>query len=790
VIRPDCLRTWGLVACSAITKTPIWSSLMKCVTLLFTIVALCLSAGLAQQAPNSNTAAVPHFVRFAGVIKNLEGQPRTGTVGVTFALYRDQEGGPPLWLETQNVAADNNGHYSVSLGATKTEGLPVEMFTSGEARWLGVQPDGQAEQPRVLLLSVPYALKAADAETVGGLPPSAFMLAPPPSSELNSTPTASPATPGSTNNSVPSATSVTGSGTLNFLPLWTGTTTIGNSVVFQSGTGSTAKLGINTTTPGATLDVKGAANVQGLLTSPATGAASSAGGKSSQPHDFVASSFSSSTKAAVNQTFQWKAESATNNTATPSGTLNLLFGSGTAAPVETGLKLNSKGLFTFAAGQTFPGTGTITGVTTATGSGLSGGGTAGSLTLSLLKTCSANQVLQWSGTAWACAAIGGGGTVTSVALAAPASDFTVSGSPIKGAGTLTLGWTVTPSSANTANAIVKRDSLGNFATNSVTASSVVTSGLTATTVSAGSVSASGSISGTAGSFSGGLGASTQTDADFATGILGQQLGVFRETIGVEGSSNSLLGIGVYGTAYTQSTEGTSVVGAGSFGVWGDTGRGSGFGVVATADDGYGVSAFNASQSFPAGFFKNDESASNTSPILDAQSSSFGGECVIDVLGNLTCTGVKSAAVPVDNGTRKVALYAVEAPENWFEDFGSGQLSNGAAVIALEPTFRQTVNVGVEYHVFLSPRGECEGLYVANTSATGFEVRELHHGSSTVAFDYRIVARRKGYENIRLVDKTAQFHNPAALFARTKKALGIPAPAAPPVRAKAASLAVR
>ena len=36
---------------------------------------------------------------------------------------------------------------------------------------------GEVEQPRVLLVSVPYALKAADADTLGGLPASAFVLA-------------------------------------------------------------------------------------------------------------------------------------------------------------------------------------------------------------------------------------------------------------------------------------------------------------------------------------------------------------------------------------------------------------------------------------------------------------------------------------------------------------------------------------------------------------------------------------------------------------------------------------
>ena len=44
-----------------------------------------------------------------------------------------------------------------------------------------------------------------------------------------------------------------------------------NSVLFQSGTGAKAKIGINSTTPSTTLDVNGAATVRGTLNLPATG---------------------------------------------------------------------------------------------------------------------------------------------------------------------------------------------------------------------------------------------------------------------------------------------------------------------------------------------------------------------------------------------------------------------------------------------------------------------------------------------------------------------------------------
>jgi hypothetical protein len=88
----------------------------------------------------------------------------------------------------------------------------------------------------------------------------------------------------------------------------------------------------------------------------------------------------------VAQTFQLQAEPTGNNTAAPTGTLSLLYGSGTAAPKETGLKISNKGILAFAAGQTFPGTGkgTITGVTA--GTDLLGGGTSGVVTLNLDTT--------------------------------------------------------------------------------------------------------------------------------------------------------------------------------------------------------------------------------------------------------------------------------------------------------------------------------------------------------------------------------------------------------------------
>jgi hypothetical protein len=394
---------------------------------------LSLVLSLAAQSASSGSASsqVPPLIQFSSVAADEGGNTLSGAVSITFSLFNNQRGGEPLWTERQNVQLDPTGHYSVQLGITKPNGVPTTLFTSGEARWLGVRVVGQSEQPRVLLLSVPYALKAGDAATIGGLPPSAFVLAAPPMGADGSSTTTGSTAPQA---DAPPAGSVTGSGTADFIPLWTSTSNIGNSVLFQSGAGKTAKLGINTITPASTLDVKGATTIRGLFSLPAGGTATAAKGFNSQAEELSASAFNSGTTKAVTQNFQWQAEPLGNNTGAPSGSLNLLFGQGMNKLAETGLNIASNGQITFATGQTFPGTGngTITGVTTASGSGLSGGGNSGTLNLSLINTCGSKQVLQWSGSAWACANAGTG-TVTSVGSGAG-----LTGGPITGSGTLSI----------------------------------------------------------------------------------------------------------------------------------------------------------------------------------------------------------------------------------------------------------------------------------------------------------------------------------------------------------------
>jgi len=118
----------------------------------------------------------PRLLKFSGVLTDDAGRPLKGAVQVAFLLYQDQEGGLPLWQEVQTVRLDSMGRYTVLLGATESAGLPLEPFAFGEAHWLGVQVQGQPERPRTLLVSVPYAMRAEEAETLGGRSATDFVL--------------------------------------------------------------------------------------------------------------------------------------------------------------------------------------------------------------------------------------------------------------------------------------------------------------------------------------------------------------------------------------------------------------------------------------------------------------------------------------------------------------------------------------------------------------------------------------------------------------------------------------
>jgi trimeric autotransporter adhesin len=363
------------------------TSLRSCLSPIF---ATCLVSfvGVADQAQEpsapaaavelSQSQAIPSMVRFQGTLPDIAGQQ----VILRLSIYATEEATSPLWQESQLVKTDARGNYTVLLGAGSAIGLPDGLFSAGEPRWLGVKA-GDREESRSLLTSVPYAMKAADADSLGGQPAASFVTQSQLAAKMRATASALAAKALSP---MPAA-SPTGSGTAGYLPVWTSGTALGDSSLFQSGSGTTAKVGIGTKAPATMLDVQGATTLQGNVTL-ASAAATATAGANSPSLRWAASSYDSKTKAAVGQNFVWQAQPDGNNSTSPTAKLALLFAAGTATPAPTGLSIAPDGVITFASKQTFPGSGagggTITGVTA--GNGLTGGGTSGKVMLAVDAT--------------------------------------------------------------------------------------------------------------------------------------------------------------------------------------------------------------------------------------------------------------------------------------------------------------------------------------------------------------------------------------------------------------------
>lgn len=129
--------------------------------------------------------------------------------------------------------------------------------------------------------------------------------------------------------------------------------------------------------------------------------------------------------------------------------------------------------------------------------------------------------------------------------------------------------------------------------------------------------------------------------------------------------------------------------------------------------------------------------------------------ILDGKGNIVGfhreDGTKSAVLQTKNYGQR-AVYSMESPGVWLEDFGSASLVNGVATVTLEPIFAETVNTEKDYHIFVTPLCEEPVLvFVTSKTTTGFTVRgvTLDGQPTNCSFDYRIAAKRLGLEDIRL-----------------------------------------
>jgi hypothetical protein len=239
----------------------------------------------------------------------------------------------------------------------------------------------------------------------------------------------------------------------------------------------------------------------------------------------------------------------------------------------------------------------------------------------------------------------------------------------------------------------------------------------------------------------GVGVEGNTSQSAGYGVLGQNLNA--SGIGILGgntaASSTGSGIGVEG--YTSQSAG--------FGVIGQNLNPNGTGIIATGNGVLGQilvggSGLAASGSATGIFARNTSAAANTEAIYTINNGNtvlinyWSGSIQYKINGNGTVSTIVS-----DRENQSRVMFAPEAPEVFFEDYGNGRLTNGTAHIALDPVFTGNIAVDESHplRVFVQVEGDCNGVYVTGKSDAGFDVSELGHGTSAAPFSWHAVANR-------------------------------------------------
>jgi hypothetical protein len=242
-----------------------------------------------------------------------------------------------------------------------------------------------------------------------------------------------------------------------------------------------------------------------------------------------------------------------------------------------------------------------------------------------------------------------------------------------------------------------------------------------------------------------------SDGDNVPVIFGKNINANAGTtsFGVRGEcgSTGLGSAGVSGVSINSSQNEIGVVG--DYNLWG----------AALFGLGWAASYVNMPTSRDFGLFATCNYTTGTGVYAYDGSNSVGSNAIYG-FGKFVVTGSKSASVPTTKGNQ--LLYCTESPEIWFEDLGGGKLINGSIHIDLNDMYLETVFIDDAHkmRIFLQEEGESNGLIVIKDADNrGFTVKEKNNGNSNIEFSYRIMAKRRFYQDQRFgVDANQPFGN--------------------------------
>jgi hypothetical protein len=309
--------------------------------------------------------------------------------------------------------------------------------------------------------------------------------------------------------------------------------------------------------------------------------------------------------------------------------------------------------------------------------------------------------------------------------------------------------------------------IGAYGYGDITAGSYGVAGLTANATGRGVYGVNNAAAGTAIGF-GGFFSSNQTGGDGLVGTLGTPtylagagvsgfaINTFTTGVGVIGACDGSNGTGVWGQSNGAGGDGVTGISSGAtgFGLNGQGQNASGTGVVGAGNNlgpNYlGTGSGGAFTGLTTGVVGYSTSATTTILRAGGYFQTNGGGSYAYV-GAITAGGTARKiegngtvnTVVKDNNDNLVVLSCPEAPENFFQDFGKGNLVNGKAHITLDKIFTKNIVVNEKHplRVFVQLEGDCKGVYVSNQTADGFDVTELQGGNSSVNFTWFVTANR-------------------------------------------------